>query len=121
MILYLIKAYEEDIDEYDINTTSIIGIASSLEKANQMIENWVDDKRVRYVNFKKVTISADAEIPCYKIYKGIDNYNHEWSITIWIIEEELDKGVEVGTDENEPTSSNVDLDELRMEMEETWT
>ena len=89
MTLYLIEAYEDDLDDYDIDTTSIVGIASSIEKANQMIENWADNKMGYYVDLEEVDTNC-----CDRAYKGIDKYGHNWTIDIWITEKELDYGLE---------------------------
>lgn len=95
MTLYLIESQEDDLDDYDINTSSIIGIASSLDKANKMIENWADQKMDFYVDLEEVDSDA-AKWLCDRAYKGIDRYGHKWTIDIWITEEELDKGLERG-------------------------
>ena len=90
MTFYLITNYLYDCHNNERDWASTIGIATTREKAEVLVEEWADSLMSgedAYKDLEEIT----SEYTDVKSYKAIDEFEDEWLMDIIIQEVELDK------------------------------
>lgn len=90
MKVYLVIGYLYCEDDSERDTTYPLGIASSREKANTLIEEWADlmiNEEDGYKDLEEVPTQFGTD----RTYKAIDEFKERWTIDVVILETELDK------------------------------
>ncbi len=92
MKLYLITSYLYNQDDPERDTACTLGIASTREKADALIEEWADSMMKGEDAYKDLEeIETEDFFGKVKSYKGIDDFDDRVFIDIVVSEVELDK------------------------------
>lgn len=90
--LYLVNTYLYNQDDPERDTVCVLGIASTREKADVLIEEWADSLMNGEDAYKDLEeIETEDFFGKVKSYKGIDDFGDRVFIDIVISEVELDK------------------------------
>ena len=90
MKVYLIIGYLYCEDDHERDTSYPLGIASSREKANTLIEEWADlmvNEDDGYKELEEVPTKFGTD----RTYTAVDEFGDRWTIDVVILLTELDK------------------------------
>ena len=91
LTLKVIMLYLYNLDDSDMDTNSLLGIASTKANANALIEQWIDevvcDDEDGFVDLEETETLYENE----KVYKARNREGNEWIIDIVINDIPIDE------------------------------